>query len=64
MIVGSDAAGKSRGPGIVGPVEEDEVPPHAATTNINDIINVVIFFIKSPLSIILTRQLNFLFHGF
>jgi hypothetical protein len=49
MMVGSEAAGKSKGPGIVDPEELDVVPPHAATTNINDIINVVIFFIKSPL---------------
>jgi hypothetical protein len=61
MMVGSAAGGRSRGPGIVEPDEEeeelDEVPPHAATTNINDVINVVIFFIKSPLySIILSRE--------
>jgi hypothetical protein len=48
MIVGSEAAGKSNGPGMVVP-DEEVVPPHAATTNINDIINVVIFFINSPL---------------
>jgi hypothetical protein len=48
MMVGSEAAGKSKGPGIVDPEELDVVPPHAATTNINEIINVVIFFIKSP----------------
>jgi hypothetical protein len=59
MMVGSAAGGRSRGPGIVEPDEDelDEVPPHAATTNINDVINVVIFFIKSPLySIILSRE--------
>jgi hypothetical protein len=56
MMVGSAAGGRSKGPGIVEPDEEeelDEAPPHAATTNINDVINVVIFFIKSPLHLIM-----------
>jgi hypothetical protein len=58
------AAGKSNGPGIVNSEDvddveddadsdddegEEDVPPQEAVTNINEMINVVIFFIKSPL---------------
>jgi hypothetical protein len=53
MMVGSEAAGKSKGPGIVDPEEDvgaddDVAGLHATTTNINEIINLVIFSIKSP----------------